>query len=157
MNIPFKTISLSYKNAPLEVREHFSMKPGACRKFLQYAKNTGSIEEMLVVSTCNRFEVYFISRQVHCEQLLRLLKLFIPNVEQGNELQYFKIFDHPEAAVEHLFRVSMGLESQVLGDSQIISQVKEAYQNSVDADMAGPFVHRLLHTIFHTHKRVTQD
>jgi glutamyl-tRNA reductase len=56
--------------------------------------------------------------------------------------------DDDSEAVEHLFKVSVGLEAQVVGDMQIANQVKRAYQASADLDMAGPFLHRLMHTIF---------
>lgn len=157
MNIPFKAISLSHKTAPIEIREHFSMNSHACRRLLQCAKELGSIDEMLVISTCNRFEVYFTSHIVTCEQLIKLVRLFVSDHKIDDDLQHFQLYDQPVRAIEHLFRVSVGLESQILGDLQIINQLKEAYQNSIDLDLAGPFVHRLIHTIFHTHKRVTQE
>jgi len=60
MNIPFKAISLSHKSAPLEIREHFAMNSYACQRLLQYAKELGSIEEMLVVSTYKKFVSYVL-------------------------------------------------------------------------------------------------
>src|SRR5690606_25690246 len=62
-----------------------------------------------------------------------------------------------EAAVRHLFRVSLGLEALVVGDMQISNQVKRAYQWTADAQLAGPFMHRLMHTVFFTNKRVVQE
>lgn len=157
MNVPFRAISLSHASAPLEIREHFAMNANDRQRLLRYAKELGSIEEMMVVSTCNRFEVYFTSHLVDCQQVTKLLKLFATDSNLDNYLHYFQLYDQPAAAVEHLFRVSAGLESQVLGDLQIINQVKKAYQDSVDLDLAGPFLHRLMHTIFHTHKRIAQE
>ena len=60
-------------------------------------------------------------------------------------------------AVSHLFEVSLGLDAQVMGDLQISGQVKNAYQWSADENMAGPFLHRLMHTIFFANKRVVQE
>jgi len=71
--------------------------------------------------------------------------------------QYFRSTVDHKQAVAHLFRVATGLESQIVGDMQITNQVKTAYQLSADADMAGPFLHRLLHTAFFTNKRVVQE
>ncbi len=156
MTIPFKAISMSYKNVPLEIRERFALNSYDRHRLLHYAKQTGGIEEMVIVSTCNRFEVYFVSDIVSCRQLISLLQLFVPFPNVSHFVDLFRLYDRQERAVEHLFRVAIGLESQVLGDLQMINQVKSAYQESVDADMAGPFVHRLLHAIFHTHKIVTQ-
>jgi glutamyl-tRNA reductase len=71
--------------------------------------------------------------------------------------QYFTIFSDTSSAVLHLFRVGIGLESQVLGDFQIINQVKNAYQWCADSQTAGPFLHRLLHTIFFANKKIVQE
>ncbi|MGB0524585.1 MAG: glutamyl-tRNA reductase, partial [Flammeovirgaceae bacterium] len=69
----------------------------------------------------------------------------------------FVSLNNTKDAIEHLFRVALGLESQVVGDLQISNQVKRAYQWTADHNMAGPFLHRLLHSIFFTNKRVVQE
>src|SRR5690606_3975630 len=71
--------------------------------------------------------------------------------------KYFRIFNDDKEAIEHLYRVAMGLEAQVVGDMQISNQVKRAYQASADMEMAGPFLHRLMHSIFFTNKRLVQE
>ena len=63
----------------------------------------------------------------------------------------------PEEEVQHLFHVALGLESQVVGDMQIMNQVKHAYQWASDAGTAGPFLHRLMHTIFYASKKVANE
>jgi glutamyl-tRNA reductase len=70
---------------------------------------------------------------------------------------YFQVLNNEAEAVTHLFRVSMGLEAQVIGDIQILNQVKRSYQTAADLGLAGPFLHRLMHTIFFTNKRVVQE
>ncbi len=72
-------------------------------------------------------------------------------------LDYFDRFSEGETAVQHLFEVATGLHSQVVGDMQIPNQIKHAYQWTADLNMAGPFLHRLLHTIFFANKRVAQE
>src|SRR5690554_2224977 len=72
-------------------------------------------------------------------------------------LEYFRIFNDDRESIHHLFKVAMGLEAQVVGDMQISNQVKRAYQSSADLGIAGPFLHRLMHTIFFTNKRVEQE
>jgi len=76
-------------------------------------------------------------------------------LEPGFE-QYFTQFEG-QAAVQHLFEVAIGLDAQVIGDLQISGQVKNAYQWTADENMAGPFLHRLMHTIFFVNKRVVQE
>jgi glutamyl-tRNA reductase len=67
------------------------------------------------------------------------------------------MYTHHEQAINHLFRVAIGLESQVVGDLQITNQVKSSYQWAADLNLAGPFLHRLLHAIFFTNKKVVQE
>lgn len=113
------------------------------------------INEGLVISTCNRTEIYYSSEKEVDRPILSLVAS-----QKGLPLSHlkahFQLFD-ANAAVHHLFHVSLGLESQVLGDIQVFNQVKKAYQTSADLEMTGPFLHRLMHTIFYAHKRVVQE
>ena len=67
------------------------------------------------------------------------------------------IINDSDEASTYLFRVSLGLEAQVIGDLQIINQVKKAYQLAADNNTAGPFLHRILHTVFFANKKVSQE
>jgi len=160
-NTPFKAISLSYKTAPLEVRELFALDNTQIRTLLVEARETLHITELFVLSTCNRTEVYYSSPQnLGAALALKILK--IKGVQEAEILaqKFFPLFlqfDEPLAAARQLFRVALGLESQVVGDLQITNQVKTAYQHAADTEMSGPFLHRLLHTIFFTNKRVVQE
>ncbi len=114
------------------------------------------LKELLVVSTCNRTEFYYSSEKKLDKELVKLVAS-LKGLNSENIYKYFDSLSNPESAILHLFNVSIGLESQVVGDLQIINQVKRAYQLSVENEMAGPFMHRLLHTIFYTNKRVVQE
>jgi glutamyl-tRNA reductase len=124
---------------------------------LERIRELFDLRDVLVLSTCNRSEIYYSSQKDLSEELIKLLALQkgLDKV-QGYSRYFTSIIDHDEA-IQHLFRVAMGLESQIVGDMQITNQVKNAYQLSADADMAGPFLHRLLHTAFFTNKRVVQE
>src|SRR5205085_7950712 len=113
--------------------------------------------EILVLSTCNRTEVYYSSDSDLHLDIIKLIGIQkgISNIFQYKE--YFSVINDHMLAIQHLFNVSIGLESQVVGDIQIINQVKNAYQWSADAGVAGPFLHRLMHTIFFTNKKVVQE
>ena len=153
----FKAISISHKTAPVETRECLALNSEETLAILDRVGELFDLKDVLVLSTCNRSEIYYSSTQDLSEELVKLLAL-----QKGLDLQedYFKYFesitDH-EQAVRHLFRVTTGLDSQIVGDMQITNQVKTAYQLSADANMAGPFLHRLLHTAFFTNKRVVQE
>ncbi len=157
MQQQFKAISLSYKSAPLDIRELVSFDEKACKRLLNYFKEFTPISEALVLSTCNRTEVYYVAEESCHEEVIKLIGLErrIDNI--GAYADYFRQINQPEDAVKHLFRVSLGLEAQVVGDMQISNQVKNAYQWAADEDMAGPFLHRMMHTVFFTNKRVVQE
>lgn len=153
----FKAISLSYKKAPLDIRELIALDENACRQFLQTLKDFIQATDILVLSTCNRTEVYYNADTDYSRDIVKLLGITkgIDNISQY--FDYFTILNEHNDAVQHLFDVSMGLESQVVGDMQISNQAKQAYQWSADNETAGPFLHRLMHTIFFTNKRVVQE
>jgi glutamyl-tRNA reductase len=152
-----KAISLSYKTASLPLREALALDEQACRRLLTKIKEITTISEALVISTCNRTEIYYV-----CEEDVSLALIKLLGVEKcidhiDSYIPYFQVINDHHEAVTHLFRVSIGLESQVVGDLQIINQVKNAYQWTADAQLAGTFLHRLLHTIFFTNKKVVQE
>ncbi len=157
MHKSFKAVSLSYKSAPLNIRELVSFDEEACKRLLKYFKEFTAINEALVLSTCNRTEVYYSSEQDLSPEIIKLIALERNIGNIGDYRDYFVVVNDHATALQHLFDVSMGLEAQVIGDLQISNQVKRAYQWSADEDMAGPFLHRLMHTIFFTNKRVVQE
>ncbi len=129
----------------------------SAKQLMMQLREFTDAEEMLVLSTCNRTEVYYSSETDYSDEIIKLLCLQKGIAGFGEYAAYFiNITDH-QKAVEHLYDVSIGLESQVVGDIQIINQVKHAYQWSADLNLAGPFLHRLLHTIFFTNKKVVQE
>jgi glutamyl-tRNA reductase len=150
----FRVLKVSYKQASLELRESVSFGEFSAKKFMVETRNILGIEELLVLSTCNRTEIYYTAEKSLKKQLCALL-----DVHQQLLVSAYDFFTELEgkAALTHLFRVALGLESQVLGENQIINQVKKSYQWSADENMSGPFFHRLLHTIFFTNKRIEQE
>ncbi len=156
MHNHFKAISLSHKTAPLEIRELVALNEESCKQLLFQLREFTDSSEILVISTCNRTEVYYSSIEDHSETIIKLLGIQTGSLNRL-ENSHFALFNQHNDAVRHLFEVSLGLHSQVIGDMQIASQVKQAYQWTADLDLAGPFLHRLMHTIFFTSKRVVQE
>jgi glutamyl-tRNA reductase len=158
----FKSVSLSYKTAPLAVRELIALNEEEAKRLMLRLRDFFGITELLVVSTCNRTEVYYSFGQDRAtpdinEEIVRLLLIEKGITDTDNYVSYFQLYPNYADAVQHLFEVCVGLHSQVIGDMQIPNQVKHAYQWSADLGMAGPFLHRLMHTIFFTNKRVAQE
>jgi glutamyl-tRNA reductase len=153
----FKSISLSHKTAPLSVRELIALNEEEAKRLMFRLRDFFGLTELLVVSTCNRTEVYYTFGQDLNREIAQLVLIEKGLTDTEAYLPYFQFLDDHAAAVQHLFEVCVGLHSQVIGDMQIPNQVKQAYQWSADMEMAGPFLHRLMHTIFFTNKRVAQE
>lgn len=152
----FKAITISHKKASLQLRGQIALNEEESKALMLKIRESFEVSEVLVLSTCNRTEVYYVSENNLGEEIIRLIAS--QKVLSSNEiLPYFEIIDENNEAVRYLFEVSMGLHSQVVGDLQIPNQVKHAYQWAADVQMAGPFLHRLLHTIFFTNKKIVQE
>ncbi|MGB3585910.1 MAG: glutamyl-tRNA reductase [Tunicatimonas sp.] len=155
----FKAISLTYKNSPVEIREQVALSAEEANDLLGRIKALTDIRDVLILSTCNRTEIYYSHEENLSDLLVTLLGL-VKGFDTANTHTYnpyFTRLNNSQSAMRHLFQVAVGLESQVIGDLQITNQVKRAYQASADANMAGPFLHRLLHTVFYSNKRVVQE
>ncbi len=151
----FKSIGISFKNTPLEIREAITLNEDSTKVLMRRINDVLGVDEMLILSTCNRTEIYYASKDDRNAEMISLLCSFKGIQPQSME-QYFVDYSDKKA-IRHLFEVAMGLDSRVLGDIQISNQVKKAYQWSADEGMAGPFIHRLMHTIFFSNKRVVQE
>lgn len=152
----FKVVSLSYKKASLEIREQIALSEAETKALYLKLKDVFQLQECLVLSTCNRTEIYYKSEVNISLALLKTLALHKAISVDGLE-NYCEFINDEQTAIEYLFEVSLGLQSQVVGDLQITNQIKLAYQWSTDMQMAGPFMHRLLHTIFYANKRIVQE
>ncbi len=157
MQNQFKALSLSYKSAPLAVREQVALNEDEIKNFSLKIRDLFNINETLIVSTCNRTEVYYVADENHNADIIKLLLIEKGIVDKGEYFGYFEQFNLQLEAIQHLFEVATGLHSKVVGDLQIPNQVKQSYQIAADLNLAGPFLHRLMHTIFFANKRVAQE
>ncbi|TPE46279.1 glutamyl-tRNA reductase [Pontibacter mangrovi] len=157
MQHTFKALTLSYKTAPIPVRETVALNEINCKNLLDKINEFTEARDVLVLSTCNRTEVYYAAEKDLSRELIKLIAIEKGFFATKEVTPYFtSITDHAQA-IEQLYNVSLGLESQVVGDMQILNQVKKAYQWAADANMAGPFLHRLMHTIFAANKRAVNE
>lgn len=152
----FRVVGMSYHRSPLELRELVSLTDEESRVFLRTLKELLGLDEALVVSTCNRTEIYYSHSDSKQSQIVSLLLLQKGITSETKINQQFRELKGTPA-IEHLYRVSLGLDAKVLGDIQISNQIKRAYQATADEQMAGPFLHRVMHSIFYANKRVSQE
>lgn len=148
----FYTIGLSYKKADAETRGKFSLDEIAKSRLLHQAKNEG-IEALLVTSTCNRTEIYGFAQ--HPFQLIKLLcENSKGTVEDFQKVAY--VYKNQEA-VSHMFRVGTGLDSQILGDFEIISQIKNSFMQSKTLQLTNNFLERLTNAVIQASKRIKNE
>ncbi|MFM2375849.1 MAG: hypothetical protein RLZZ165_946 [Bacteroidota bacterium] len=157
MQLSFKALSISHENANLARREAVYLTPEECANLSRRIQEVLELEEIFVLSTCNRTEVYFVGDSGHLETICSLLLHEKRIFETEDWRGCFQFIDDTDLAVRHLFEVALGLRSQMLGDLQISNQIKQAYSRAAELKLAGPVLHRLLHTIFHANKRVQQE
>ncbi len=155
-NVPkhlyFYSVGLSYKKADAEVRGQFSLDAIAKTRLLEQAKNDG-IESLLVTSTCNRTEIYGFA-----EHPFQLIKLICDNSNGSvDAFQRVGFVYKNQEAINHLFRVGTGLDSQILGDFEIISQIKTSFVHSKSMGLANNFMERLVNAVIQASKRIKNE
>ncbi len=148
----FYALGLSYKKADAAIRGKFSLDNQAKSTLLIQAEAEG-IESLLVTSTCNRTEIYGFAQ--HPYQLIKLLcENSNGSVEEFQEVAY--IYKNQEA-INHMFRVGTGLDSQILGDFEIISQLKTAFNESKSSGMINLYLERLINSVIQASKKIKTD
>ncbi|WP_299776648.1 glutamyl-tRNA reductase [uncultured Formosa sp.] len=148
----FYAIGLSYKKADAEIRGHFSLDDAAKLNLLDQAKATG-IESLIVTSTCNRTEIYGFA-----EHPFQLIKLLCDNTKGTvDEFQKVAYVYKTKEAIAHMFRVGSGLDSQILGDFEIISQLKTSAKLSKKLGLLDTFLERLTTMVTQASKRIKTE
>jgi len=151
-NSSFYALGLSYKKADATIRGKFSLDAKAQSTLLIQAEAEG-IESLIVTSTCNRTEIYGFAN--HPYQLIKLLcENSKGSVEEFQEVAY--IYKNQEA-INHMFRVGTGLDSQILGDFEIISQIKNAFNLSKSNGLINTFMDRLVNSVIQASKKIKTD
>jgi len=150
--MPLFTIGISHHTAPIEIREKVAIPRTEYTARVEQLRALPGVEEVLILGTCNRTEIYCLSSQSGKETVLQW-------VHRSNDLppgqfdRYFYSYDGEEAA-RHLIRVASGLDSLVLGETQILGQLKEAWQQAHDAGSLGTVLDRLFQHTFASAKSI---
>lgn len=146
-------VGMNYKTAPLRVRERIGFSEDNLGRFLPLLPAYEGIQETVILCTCNRMEVYAWVKQL--ETGMASIKDFITDNYRGEDrIDSFLYTLINEKAVSHLFKVSAGLDSQVLGENQILGQVKKAYQLALERNTANGFLKLLFHRAISVGKKV---
>ena len=141
---------ISHKTAPVELREQLAVKQSAIVDLAFVLKCFGHLDEIVLLSTCNRVEIYGTTRQAtgHIKSLLQLL------CAEPSDLDPHIYLYEGAAAVRHLLRVAAGLDSMVLGETEITGQIKNAYEIARNAGLTGRVLNRLFQRAFQATKEI---
>ena len=152
-------IGVNHKTAPVEIRERLAFSDAACMDGLRQLVDGEVVREGLIVSTCNRVEILSATTAEQIESSAGRLTQFLDasaNLPAGFLSNH--LYRHTdEEAVRHLFRVASSLDSMVVGEPQVLGQVRRAYSVAVEAGTAGRILNRLVHHTFRVAKRVRNE
>lgn len=152
-------VGINHKTAPVEVREILAFSDEACANGLRKLVDGQVVREGLIVSTCNRVEILSATSPEQLDQgSARIAKFFEDERQLPSGFLDQHIYSHrDEEAVRHLFRVASSLDSMVVGEPQVLGQVRRAYSVAVEAGTAGRVLNRLVHHTFRVAKRVRNE
>lgn len=150
-------IGLNHKTAAIEVREKLAFNGPKLDNALEILKNTGDIKESLIISTCNRVEVYAVVKDLESgtERIKNFLSEFhsIPRDPLDNSLYVYS----EKKALKHLFRVASSLDSMIVGEPQILGQLKDAFDIALKKKSTGIFLNKLMKKTISVAKRIRTE
>ncbi|MGG3798305.1 glutamyl-tRNA reductase [Metabacillus fastidiosus] len=136
-------VSLNYKTAPVEIREKLTFQPNELGQAMKQLKKQKSVLENIIVSTCNRTEIYAVVDQLHTGRYY--VKAFLANwfgFDKDDITPYLNIYE-TDGAIDHLFKVACGLDSMILGETQILGQVRTSFLLSQEEETIGTVFNQL--------------
>ncbi len=151
--MPFRILGINHKTAPVAIREQVAFDPQQLADALRALTREAGVAEAVILSTCNRTEVYW-SGTAGGDALMQWLTR---SRASEHDLSSSVYVHEEQAAVEHVFRVAAGLDSMMLGEAQILGQLKDAYRAAQEAGSTGPSLHKLFQASFSTAKRVRTE
>jgi glutamyl-tRNA reductase len=151
--MPFNVLGLNHKTAPVALREKIAFSEERLLTALRTLRQEAGVAEVVILSTCNRTEVYWAGSASGADLSNWLER------HHGNTLDLApSLYVHREQqAVEHAFNVASGLDSMVLGEAQILGQLKDAYRAAQEAGSTGPALNKLFQAAFSAAKRVRSE
>ena len=152
-------IGINHKTAPVEVRELLAFSESALADGLRSLVDGEILREGLIVSTCNRVEVVTATAAAQMDQGAERIRDFLSHSRSLPPESFSPhLYQHvDDQAVRHLFRVASSLDSMVVGEPQVLGQVRRAYSQALEAGTAGRILNRLVHHAFHVAKRVRAE
>lgn len=155
--MPFLVIGLSHHTAPVTVRERFSFAEARVPATLQRMRDSGLVDEALILSTCNRVEIY-ASTSLEAREAFPALRDFLTSCQEYRDPLTDEIYTLGEPhSVEHLFKVASGLDSMVLGETEILGQLKKAYDLALQHKHTGGVLNKTFQRAFNVAKQIRTE
>lgn len=147
---------INHKTAPVEIREKFAFAANELQQAYDQLKS-GDVEGLVILNTCNRTELYATARDIEAGQ--RHLKSFLLKYSglTAEELEQYIYQPNCYSAIDHLFRVSSGLDSMILGETQVLGQVKDAYQKAQELRVSDGVLNSLFQKALYVGKKVRTE
>ncbi|HXJ79440.1 MAG TPA: glutamyl-tRNA reductase [Candidatus Methylomirabilis sp.] len=150
-------IGLNYETAPVDLREQLAMEEEKIRGILSELSARGHFGEVMILSTCNRVEVYGVAEAPGEARQAAFSRLGAPRGLALRDLEPLLYTKTEDEAVRHVFRVASSLDSMMVGEPQILGQVKEAFALAQSASTVGPLLHALMAQAFGVAKKVRTE
>ncbi|HEY6169091.1 MAG TPA: glutamyl-tRNA reductase [Verrucomicrobiae bacterium] len=150
-------LGLSHRTAPLPVRERFAIAEARVPATLQLLRETGLADEAVILSTCNRVELYAVTALEPARAFAELQSFLTNCVEYRDPLndELYKLSE--PASIEHLFRVACGLDSMVLGETEVLGQLKKAYELALQHKFTGGRLNKAFQKAFNVAKHIRTE
>lgn len=153
--MPLLTLGLNHQTAPVEIREKITFSPQHLERALNEVQQVTGVKEAVIVSTCNRTEIYCECDDKYDSELTAWLAQF-HQIDEASIAPYLYQHNH-ELSIHHLYRVASGLDSLVLGEPQILGQLKTAFESATQANSINTILGRLFQSAFTVAKKVRTE
>jgi len=155
--MPILVIGLSHHTAPVELRERFAFAEARVPAVLQLLRQSGVVNEAVILSTCNRVELYVATEQ-EPRAAFESLRTFLLDCHEYRDPLTDELYTLAEPhSIEHLFKVACGLDSMVLGETEILGQLKKAYDVSLQGGHSGSRLNRAFQKAFNVAKQIRTE
>lgn len=155
--MPVVLIGISHRTAPVEIREKFAFAESTIPVILEQMRRAGVADEGVLLSTCNRVELYAAAASVNADKLFQLREFLMRSKDIHDSIgAELYCLDEPKS-LEHLFRVACGLDSMVLGETEILGQLKHAYDLAFQHKHTGGLLNKAFQKAFNTAKQVRTE
>lgn len=155
--MPIVVLGLNHRTAPVTLRERFAFSEARVPAAMEQIRSSGIAEEVVILSTCNRVEIY-ASTRLEVRAAFEDLQEFLVKLHDYRDPLNDELYRHGEPhSIEHLFRVASGMDSMVLGETEVLGQLKKAYDLALQHKHTGPVLNKAFQKAFNVAKYIRTE